>query len=132
MSRSAIYTANTSAVPYISGDTLQLGSIVRRFGCSVDLNGNSILLKDAGYYIAHVSVTASPTAAGTVTVSALFNNTAIPGATASAAGTAGALVAIAFTAIVRKACGCDYGNLSIEITGADGTVANTAVVVEKI
>ena len=132
MSKSALYAANTSAVPYISGDTLQLGSIVRRFGCSVDLNGNTIFLKDSGYYIVHVSVTATPTAAGTVTVSALYNATEIPGATASATGTAGDPVSLAFAAIVRNPCGCDFGNLTFDITGAAGTVENAAVAVEKI
>ena len=86
--KSAIFTANTAAQTVPVGGTLALGSIIRRYGCDLNLNGNSITINgcnDAGYYDVKASITAAPTAAGTVTASLFRNGVAIPGATASAA-----------------------------------------------
>ena len=51
--KSAIFTANTTAQTVAVGGTLSLGSIIRRYGCDLNLNGNSITVNgcnDAGYY----------------------------------------------------------------------------------
>ena len=77
--KSAIFTANTNAQTVAVGGTLALGSTIRRYGCNLNQNGNSITINgcdDAGYYDVKVSVTAAPTAAGTVTVALFRNNVA--------------------------------------------------------
>lgn len=131
--KSLIYTAmNTSATVPVNG-TLPLGSIIRRYGCNCDLNGNGIRISGAGYYDADVAVTAVPTAAGTVTVQLLQDGVAVPGATASAtASTASDSVMLAFPTTLRLGC-CSNGSLlTLLLTGTASTVTNVAVRVEKI
>lgn len=134
--KSAIYTANTTAQTLPVGGTLALGSIIRRFGCDLNLNGNSITINgcnDAGYYDVKASVTAAPTAAGTVTVALFRNGVAIPGATASAAAAAaGSPVALPIAALVREFCCGDDAALTLVLSGTASIVSNVAVVVERI
>lgn len=131
--KSAIYTANTGARVVAVGAIIPLGSIIRRFGCSVNLNGNGINLTDAGYYDISASITAAPIAVGTVTVTLFRNGVAVPGATASAAvSTAGNPVNLSISALVREGCCADGGTLTLVLTGASSTVSNIALVVEKI
>lgn len=134
--KSAIFTANTSAQTVAVGGTLALGSIVRRYGCNLNLNGNSITVNgcnDAGYYDVKASVTAAPAAAGTVTVTLLRNGVAVPGATASAAvSTAGNPVTLPIVALVREFCCGDDSALTLVLSGATATVTNVAVVVERV
>ena len=66
--KSAIYTVSTAVQAVVAGNSLSLGSTIRRFGCSTTLSGNAIALNAPGYYDVDVSVTAIPTAAGTVSV----------------------------------------------------------------
>ena len=133
MSRSAIYTANTGTQSVSVGGTINLGGIVRRFGCALDLNGGTINLTEQGFYDVNVSVTAAATAAGTVTVTLLNNGVAIPGATASAtAAAAGDIVNLSFESIVRVPCCGNSAALSVILTGTAATVSNIAVVVDKL
>jgi hypothetical protein len=133
MSKSAIYTANTSTVPYTDGDVLQLGSIVRRFGCSVDLNGNRIALKDPGYYLVLASVPLAPTAAGSVTVSVYNNNVPVTGATATATtAAAGDSASVSISSVVRIPCGGETGAITLAVSGGAGNAENVAVTVEKL
>ena len=131
--KSAIYTANTGTQAATVGSTLMLGSVIRRFGCSVNLNGNGINLKEAGYYDVKASITAAPTAIGTVTATLFRNGVAVPGATASAAvSTANNPVALPITALVRENCCGDDSTLTLVLTGTAANVTNVAVVVEKV
>lgn len=118
--KSAIFTANTTAQTVAVGGTLSLGSIIRRYGCDLNLNGSSITINgcnDAGYYDVKASVTAAPTAAGTVT---------------AAVSTAGNPVALPIAALVREFCCGDDAALTLVLSGAAATVSNVAVVVERI
>lgn len=136
MSKSAIYTANTATQSVTVGETLALGTVVRRFGCDLSQNGNSIATNggnSAGYYEVNASITAAPTAAGTVTVTMLRNNVAVPGATASAAvSTANNPVALPITAIIRERCCGDDSTLTFVLTGTAANVSNVAVTVERL
>lgn len=130
--KSAIYTANTATQAVAIGGTLALGSIIRRFGCSVNLNGNGITLGEAGYYEVDASITAIPTAAGTVTVTLFQDGVAVPGAVASATTTAAAdAVTLNIPAIVRVLCNSN-SILTLVLTGAASSVTNVAIVAEKI
>ena len=133
MSRSAIYTANTGSQAVAVGGTINLGGIVRRFGCAVDLNGGTINLTEQGYYDVDISITAEPTAAGTVTATLYNGGIAVPGATASAtAAAAGDPVNLSIDAMVRVPCCGNSGSLSVVLSGGAATVTNIVAVVEKL
>lgn len=130
--KSAIYTANSATQAVAIGGTLALGSIIRRFGCAVNLNGNGITLSEPGYYDVDASIVVAPTAAGTVTVTLFQDGVAVPGATASATTTAAAdAVTLNIPALVRVMCNSN-SILTLVLTGAASSVTNVAFVVEKI
>lgn len=137
MSKAAIYTVNSGAQAVAVGGTINLGSIVRRFGrecCdpSINLNGSSITLNEPGYYDIDVSVTALPTAVGPVTITVLQDGTAIPGSTnTTTAAAAGSPVNVVSMPMVRVRCG-SASSISIVLTNGAGTVANISVKVIKI
>lgn len=131
--KSAIYTADTTAQAVAVGGTIALGTIIRRFGCAVNLNGNGITLSEPGYYDVDISITAAPTAAGVVTATLFQDGTAIPGATASGtAAAAGNPVSLSIDALVRVLCNTAASNLTLVLTGSASSVTNVAVTVEKI
>lgn len=133
MSKSAIYTTNTAAPTVDVGGIIPVGATTRRYGCNVRQDGNTITLCGNGYYLVNVSATVTPTAAGTVSVTAQKDGVAIIGATGdetvSATGTS---VNIGITAIVRNACGCESSILSFVLGGVAAVVNNFAVTVEKL
>lgn len=131
--KSALYTANTDTQDVSVAGTINLGSIVRRFGKCVSLNGTGIAIMDQGYYDVDVSVTAAPTAAGTVTVTLYKDGVAVPGATASAtAAAAGNPVNLSISSLIRHFCACSGTTLTLVLTGAVASVTNVAVTVERI
>lgn len=132
--KSAIYTANTGAQAVAVGGVIALGSIIRRFGCGVNLNGNGIVIDREGYYDVDASITVAPTAAGTVTVTLLRDGVAVPGATASnSTSVAGNPVNLDITALVRQAGCCAGGStLTLVLTAGAGTVTNVALKVIKL
>lgn len=133
MSKSAIYVANTTAQTVAVNGTIALGSTIRRFGCATMLSGNTITLDEAGYYDVDVSVTASPTAIGTVTVSLLNNGVPVQGATASSTvAVANTPANVSFDGVVRVFCGANTGALSLVLLGTESNVTNVAVVVTKL
>ena len=133
MSKSAIYVANTGSQVVPVDGTINLGGVVRRFGCGIQLSGNNITISEPGYYDVSVSITAAPTAADTVTATLLNNGVAVPGATSSAtAAAAGDPVPLSFESVVRVFCGATTGSLSIVLTGGAATITNVAVVVSKM
>ena len=135
MSKSAIYTVNESAQNVAVNGVINLGTIIRRFGPNLNLGGNAIMISGAGYYDIDASITAAPTAAGNVTITAYKDNVAIPGATATQSTTAANNpVNLSISALVREACACCDGlsNITFVLTGTAASVTNISVVVEKI
>ena len=65
---------------------IPLGSLIRRYGCDVALNGNAVNITGAGYYDVDASVTVTPAAAGIVTISLYKDGVAVPGASRPARG----------------------------------------------
>lgn len=137
MSKSAIYTVNTSSSELVISTTspfatIPLGSTIRRFGCNLQQVGNGIAVQGTGYYKINASVTLTPTAVGNVTVVAFKDGVVIPGATATeSVTTAGNTVAVPITAIIRNTC-CDSSTLTFSLTTASATINNIAVTVEKL
>ena len=133
MSKSALYTALTTPTSVSSGSIIPLGATIRRFGCNVSQDGNTISIKGKGYFLVNVSVTAAPEAVGAVTATLNKDGVPVTGATASGSvSTAANPTALPITAIVRNACDCDSSILSLVLSGQASTVQNVAVTVVKL
>ena len=130
--KSARYTALQTPTAVAIDGVIPLGSIIRRYGCDANLNGNAVNITNAGYYDVDVSITVAPTAAGTVTATLVKDGVAIPGATASADAAAGAPTVLSFPALVRQACCASGSALTLVLTGAAATVNNVALRVQRI
>ena len=111
---------------------IPLGSLIRRYGCDVTLNGNAVNITGAGYYDVDASVTVSPAAAGTVTITLYKDGVAVPGATASETAAANGTVDLNIPALVRQVCCAAGSALTLVLTGAAATVNNVALRVQRI
>lgn len=114
-----------------------LGSLIRRYGCDLSLNGNAVNIaggnQSAGYYDVDASLTVAPAAVGTVTVTLFKDGVAVPGATASAtAAAANNALDLNITALVRQVCCAASSALTLVLTGAAATVNNVALRVQRI
>lgn len=135
MSKSIIYTANTSSQNVALNGIIDPGTVIRRFGPNLGLSGNAIQIDGAGYYNIQASFTMAPTAAGNVTITAYKDGVAIPGAIATeATGTANDPINLSISSVVREFCTCCDGlsNLTFVLTGTAAAVTNAAIVVEKL
>lgn len=130
--KSALYAAMQTDTAVTAGGVIPLGSLIRRYGCDIALNGNAVNLTGTGYYDVDASITATLTAAGTVTVTLYKDGVAVPGATASETGTASGTVNLNIPALVRQACCVSGSALSLVLTGAAATVNNVALRVQRI
>ena len=101
--KSAIYTAMQTPTEVAVNGVIPLGSLIRRYGCDISLNGNAVNIIGKGYYDVDVSVTVAPTAAGTVTATLIKDGVVVPGSA-----------------------------LSLVLTGAASTVSNVALRVQRI
>lgn len=111
---------------------IPLGSLIRRYGCDVALNGNAVNITGAGYYDVDASVTVSPAAAGTVTITLYKDGVAVPGATASETAAANGTVDLNIPALVRQVCCAAGSALTLVLTGVAATVDNVALRVQRI
>lgn len=111
---------------------IPLGSLIRRYGCDVALNGNAVNITGAGYYDVDASVTVSPAAAGTVTVTLYKDGVAVTGATASETAAANGTVDLNIPALVRHVCCAAGSALTLVLTGVAATVDNVALRVQRI
>ena len=111
---------------------IPLGSLIRRYGCDVALNGNAVNITGAGYYDVDASVTVTPTAAGTATVTLYKDGVAVPGATASETAAANGTVDLNIPALVRQVCCAAGSALTLVLTGVAATVNNVALRVQRI
>ena len=135
MSKSAIYTVNPATQEVAVDGVINLGSIIRRYGPNLNLNGVGILISGMGYYDLDASITLVPIAEGEVTVTAYKDGVAIPGAVATeTAGAAGDYVNLSINSLIREACPCCDGLSSVTfvLSGGAASVTNMAVVIEKI
>lgn len=135
MSKSAIYTVNTSTQSVAVDGIINPGTVIRRFGPNLDLSGNALQISGAGYYDIDASFTLAPTAVGTVTITAFLNNVPIPGATVSGSTTiANNPINVSLSSLVRQSCPCCEGvsTLTFVLTGTEASITNSAIVVEKL
>lgn len=135
MSKSAIYTANTSTQDVAIDGIINPGTVVRRYGPNLTLSGNAIQLDGAGYYDIDASFVVAPAAAGNVTVTMYKNGIIVQGATSSATVAAGDdSVTLNISALVREFCNCCEGlsNLTFVLSENASAVTNVAIVVQKL
>lgn len=132
---SAIYTVNNSNTTVTTSDEtfvqVPLGSVVRRFGRNLTLDGDSIIACGYGYYDCECSLTYTPSAAGTLSVQLYQDGMPIPGATASQIATAGGPVNLGISSLIRN-CGCNCNSTISAGINLSGNITNLAIVVEKI
>ena len=131
--KSALYAAMQTPTAVAVDGVIPLGSLIRRYGCDVALNGNAVNIAGAGYYDVDASVTVAPAAVGTVTVTLFTDGVAVPGAPASAtAAAANDALDLNITALVRQVCCAAGSALTLVLTGAAATVNNVALRVQRI
>ena len=130
--KSALYAAMQTPTAVAVDGVIPLGSLIRRYGCDVALNGNAVNITGAGYYDVDASVTVSPAAAGTVTVTLYKDGVAVPGATASETAAANGTVDLNIPALVRQVCCAAGSALTLVLTGVAATVDNVALRVQRI
>ena len=135
--KSVLYAAMQTPTAVAVGGVIPLGSLIRRYGCDVSLNGNAVNItggnQSAGYYDVDASLTVAPAAVGTVTVTLYKDGVAVPGATASAtAAAADDALDLNITALVRQVCCAAGSALTLVLTGAAASVENVALRVQRI
>ena len=135
MAKSAIYVANTGTQEIIENGNINLGTILRRFGCNFGLAGTGLTVAGQGYYEIKASITLVPAAEGDITVAMYKDEVAVPGASATeTAAAAGDTVNLFITALVREYCPCNdaLSNLTFKVLGGNASVTNIAIVGEKL
>lgn len=133
MSKSAIYTVNSTPTTVVPDNIIPLGSTIRRFGCNIAQDGNTITLSGKGYYLVSVSATVNPTAIGNVGITMLKDGAEVTGASAiESVAAADNSVAIPITAIVRNNCDYDSSVISFVLDTTTSNVVNFAVSIVKL
>ena len=128
--RSLIQVVNpyTQAVAVDGG--INLGSVIRRFGCNLRLSGNAIEASGEGYYTIDGAVTVEPTGAGPVSVGVFANGVQLAGAISSGTGAAASPITLPIVGTIRNV-GCSDTNLSLVLLNGAGNVTNVSLRVEK-
>lgn len=130
---SAIYTALTTPSVVAAGGTIPIGTLARRYGRCLGVEGNGIAIVDSGYYDVDVSITVLPTEAGAITATLQKDGVPVPGATATGtAAAAGNAVNLSISSLIRQFGCCSGQSVLTVVLSAAGTVNNMAVVVEKV
>lgn len=133
MSKSAIYTVNNTVNAVALNGTIPLGTTNRRFGRNIVQSGNGIILSGEGYYKVSASISLAPTVVGNVSVGLYQDNVLVGGATAtSSVSTANNFTNLNIESLIRLRCCDDTSTLTLVLSGANATVSNVAVVVEKL
>lgn len=134
MSKSLIYTVNSAGAAVPVGNTVPVGSIIRRYGRCIDATGSAINLSEPGFYDVDISATITAAAVGDVIFTLTQDGVPVAGAAATAAiATANTQFEnVDITAIIRVKC-CGNANLAVVVGGTTApTVRNMAVRVVKV
>lgn len=133
MSKSLIQLYNESTQAVTENNVINLGSVLRRYGCNLKLSGGAVEVDGPGYYEADVIATVEPTAAGNVTVALFENNVQIPGAIASGyVAQAASPITLPIATTIRKGCNCDGASqIVLKLIEGPGNVTNVSTRVVK-
>ena len=133
MSKSLLQTVNTSTQTLAEGGLINPGTVIRRYGCNIRLNNNSIELIDNGYFKIDATITVEPTAVGNVSVALYEDGIVIPGTLVSGyAAAASAPVTLPIVATVRHNCCCNNtSSITAALVAGAGDVTNVSIRAEK-
>lgn len=135
MSRSLIHVANTSSQPVNpatgSPAFVNLGGVVRRYGCNIRLSGNAIEQDGGGYYNLLGSITVAPTAAGVVTMALFENGGVLPGSQVSGSVTTAANPVTLPLIGTSRICGCCSSSIQVGVIEGAGNVLSVTLKDEK-
>lgn len=134
MSKALIYTVNSTGDVVPVGNTVPVGSIIRRYGKCIDATGAAINLQESGYYAVDISATITAAVAGDVSLTLMQDGVPVAGGTATASiATANTQFEnLAITAMIRVKC-CGNANLAVLVGGTTApTIRNMAVRVVKV
>lgn len=130
--KSLLYTALPSTATVAAGGVVPLGNVVRRYGCAIRMDGDSITLLEPGYYAISVTATVQPTATTAFNLVVLENGIPLQGAITTVAPTdAGNSTPMMIPRTVSRVYCNGTKNISVQLSAA-GTVTHFAVVVEKV
>lgn len=132
--KSNLYAVNTASTTVNANATIPLSTIIRRYGCSLDLVNGGAVIKSAGYYLVNATITFTSDSTGDAVISLLDDGVAVVGATASATVTTATteVNTVSITAIVRSLCGSLPDTLTLSNTGIAIITSNVALDVVKI
>lgn len=135
MSKAFAFIANHTIQTLASSATVNPGTAQHGFGCSrcgytIDVAGNSINLRDSGYYIINVGAAVSDSAAAEVTLSLYQDGTLVAQGIETIAA-ANDPANIAFPAGVKVNCGSAL-TLVVTTTAGDAIITGLYITIEKV
>lgn len=132
MSKALIYIANVGSnqTTLAAGSKINLGSVVRKFGCALKSSMGNPVAEASGYYTAYPNITFTTGGAGTVLVKVLQDGMEIPGATANLTVADATRYTVSFPAPFRTFC-CKQSTITVEITGVATTINSASIEVVK-
>lgn len=129
--KSALYAANTQSQTLVTGGTVNFGSIVRKYGCNLEMSGGNPVVAGYGYYGIDVNISFTAGDAGDVIIALYKDGTPITGAKSTTAVAASSAYSVSIPAIIREACNCE-STVTVTVSGVPVVVDNAAVVIEKL
>lgn len=144
MSAGYLYSVNSATQAVGLNGTINMGSSVRRYGCVghtktpyATTSGTTTTLSTCGcddiYFDVAANFVVTPTAAGTVTITAFQDGVAIPGAVGTATVAAAATTVTIPLVFGVKVPECSTSsNITYVLTGAASSVTNAAQTVSKV
>ena len=131
MSKSLIYTSTNATQALTVGSTIDLGSVIRRFGQNIRLNGNAITISGQGYYKISADVEFTGTTEGTATVTMLRDG--VVEAVRRVSLTVGAIKNVPIQAVIREygCCANNTSNITFVLGGVAESVTEMSVIVTK-
>lgn len=134
--KSLIDIATTASTSVLANGNIPLSTIVRRYGCGLNLSGNSVAITDCGsnYYLVNVNATFTAPAEGTVALTLQQNGATVVGATASTTITTASteVRSLSFSVIVRTFNNQTIDTLTLLNSGVAITLENASISVVKI
>ena len=133
MSKSILYAANTNtqSVTVTTGTSINFGSIIRKYGCNVNLSGGNAVIRGCGYYAIDTNVNFTSGVAGTITVQLYKDGIAIPGAVSTISGVAADVEALTIPTLIRIPCDCE-STITAVISGVTGVVNSSSIRIIKL
>lgn len=126
-----VFTRGTAGTTVAAGGTIPLGKTVHRFGCGVARNGDSITLsggRGGRWYAITGTVTLTPEATGTATVTLLSGGVGVSSSSMGAA--TGSTLTLPVAGMVRA--GCEAANVTLSLGGVDASIGSVSLVATAV